>query len=69
MLNGIAPAAQITITLLPQGSISCDFAVPNRMIFNMMLETGKQDMLAKMAEAEAAAKGGVVQAPPGLKLG
>ncbi len=62
----IPVVAQITITLNAQGRLGCSFDVPNRPTFNMMMETGKQDMLRSLAEKEQG--NGLQIAPPGLEV-
>lgn len=39
----MTPTIQIALT--PEGKVHCQFNVPNRAMFNMMIETAKQDVL------------------------
>jgi hypothetical protein len=66
MQQPIEVVAAINIIMTPRGEIMCQTKLPGgRPQFNMMLETAKQDFLARCAEMEAS-KSGVEVAPPSL---
>ncbi len=63
MGNGQPPIAAIQITLTPGGAVVVQANVPSRPVFNMMMETAKQDMLEKFRVVEQGPR--VQVAPPG----
>lgn len=56
------PAAQIIVSILPNGKVICDAQVPTRSLMNGMLATAQQDLAAafmaqEMQQAQQAANG------------
>jgi hypothetical protein len=56
----------IQIVLHPDGRVQCQVNVTGRAIFNMMMETAKQDILKLLTDQEQKAAGGIQIAPAGL---
>ncbi len=64
--HAVQPQAMIQIALLPDGQVVSSYTGPNRPIFNMMMETARQDIIEKLRAKEQGPR--IEAAPPGLRV-
>ncbi len=64
----VQPVGKIEIIILSNGAVlaQASGAANNRPNFNMMMETAKQDMVAKMLAAEQSTEPKIQEAPAGF---